>query len=412
MKLSIALPALAGFSLVVLSMSACRSDPGVTQGRGELLDRYVPGLLSEYKVAGAGVAIIAKGEIAWTGYYGEQGPGVPATARTIWNSASVEKTVTAETMLALAAKGLISLDEPIHTFVSDPDLAKDPRYKKLTSRLLLSHRAGLLNWPYEYKDGHAAFIAEPGTTFSYSGMGVELAAKYAQKKLGKDFEALATEYVLQPAGVTELSMGRLKPWMQNRLATPMNATGTYTSVGESNPRLSGQNPDTPWSGADDLMTTVDEYARFLVHAMKTDRLSQRWQQERLHIQTSLAGDAIWNCVPAADVKCANAYGHSLGWMVYEFDDKTIIKHGGNDQGENALVIYSPQTRNGAVIFINGGNGVMVSTQILGLIGTEPEITAYYRQLVKKFYNVDLPQPPSSRASSIAHELLAPRTPTD
>src|SRR5688572_10922947 len=44
---------------------------------------------------------------------------------------------------------------------------------------------------------------------------------------------------------------------------------------------------------------------------------------------------------------------------------------------------------GVVIFINGGNGVLVSTQILGLIGIEPEIAAYYRQLVKKFYNRDL-----------------------
>jgi hypothetical protein len=57
-------PALAlyGLPLIVLSLAACRGDPGVTQDRGKLLDRYVPGLLSEYKVAGAGVAIIEAGK--------------------------------------------------------------------------------------------------------------------------------------------------------------------------------------------------------------------------------------------------------------------------------------------------------------------------------------------------------------
>lgn len=393
MRLPTPAAALAGWSLALVFLTASDSNAAVTHEHGDLLNRYVPGLLSEYHVAAAGVAIIEKGKVTWTGYYGEQSPGVPATARTVWNAASVAKTVTAETILALAAKGLISLDEPIHTYVSHPDLGNDPRYKKLTSRLLLSHRAGLRNWPYEYEDGHAAFIAEPGTAFNYSGMGVELAATYAQKKLGKDFEALATEHVLQPAGVTELSIGRLKPWMHGRLTTPMDANGRYMSIGEANPNLANPGTDANWSGADDLLTTVEEYARFLVHVMRSNRLSPKWQQERLHILTSLSGDAIWNCVPDTEVKCAHAYGHSLGWMIYQFDTKTIVKHGGNDKGENALVIYSPQTLNGAVIFVNGGNGVLVSTQILGLIGAEPEITAYYRQLSKKFYNVALPRLP-------------------
>jgi len=37
-------------------------------------------------------------------------------------------------------------------------------------------------------------------------------------------------------------------------------------------------------------------------------------------------------------------------------------------------------------------GVLVSTQIPGLIGDEPEIAAYYRQLVLKLYQVSLPDP--------------------
>lgn len=34
------------------------------------------------------------------------------------------------------------------------------------------------------------------------------------------------------------------------------------------------------------------------------------------------------------------------------------------------------TRNGAVIFVNGGNGIFVTVRVLELIGDEPDIAAY------------------------------------
>ena len=358
--------------------------------RVELLDCHVPRLLRDYRAAGAGVAIIEHASVVWTGYYGEQGPGVPATAETVFNTASIAKTVTAETLIALASKGLISFDEPIYKYVSDPDLSGDPRFEKLTPRLLLSHRAGLLNWPYQYQDGRAAFVAEPGTTFGYSGIGVELAALYAEKKLGQDFEALAFEYLLRPMGISDMALGRLKPWMEGRLATPMDAEGKYFTIAEHGGRMAGENSGGRWRAADDLLTTVDAYARFLVGVIESAWLDREWVNERTRILTSLKGDAVWDCSASVDVRRVRQYGYGLGWMIYEFDDKTVVTHGGNDKGENALVVYSPETGNGAVIFINGENGMLLSTQILDLIRDQPEIAAYYRQFVKQFHGVDLP----------------------
>jgi CubicO group peptidase (beta-lactamase class C family) len=363
----------------------------IVDPRVDRLDRYIPQLLRKYKAAGVGVAIIDHGNLTWADFYGEQSPGKPASFRTVFNVASIAKTVTAETLIALAAKGLISLDEPIYPYVIDKDLSSDPRFKKLTCRILLSHQSGLLNWPYEYADGHARFVAEPGTKFGYSGMGVELAAQFAESKLGKDFEALAFEYVLTPLGISEMSLGRIKPWMDGRLAMPMDAKGKFFAIADGNGRLSRENLDGRWSAADDLLTTVDSYAQFLIGVIKSAGLDKQWIAQRTQILTSLVGDPIWNCQPDATVLCASEYGHGIGWMVYRFGSKTVVKHGGNDEGENALAIYCQETGNGAVIFVNGANGVFVSTQILDLIGDQPEIAAYYRQLVQKFYKVRLPR---------------------
>lgn len=347
------------------------------------LDGDVPAMLREHRVAGAGVAVIRDGKVLWTAYYGEQAAGVPVSARTVFNTASVAKTLTAETLIALAAKQLISLDEPIYSDVSEPDLDGDPRYRSLTARVLLSHRSGLLNWRYLYEDRRLRFIHDPGKQFSYSGFGIELAARYAEHKLGVDFERLAFEHVLAPLGITEMSMGRWKPWLGGRLAAPMDASGNYIATRES-PYARPTGEPERWSAADDLLTTVDAYARLLIGVIENRAT------ERTAILTSLAGDPIWNCEPTAEVVCAERYGHGLGWMVYEYAGKTFVKHGGNDQGENALVYYSPETKRGAVIFINGGNGIFVTVGILARLGDAPELADYYRQLVERHYKVVLP----------------------
>ncbi|MEO1406902.1 MAG: serine hydrolase domain-containing protein [Pseudomonadota bacterium] len=369
----------------------------VWEGASRMSER-VPDALVEHKVAGVGIAVIEDAEIVWTGYFGEQGPGVPASKATVFNTASVAKTLTAETLITLASKDLIDLDAPIHALVGNDDLEDDPRFKKLTPRLNMSHRAGLLNWPHVYENGRAAFVAEPGEGFHYSGMAVEMAAEYVETQLGKDFEDLSFEHVLTPAGIADMSMGRLKPWMAGRLATPMDRDGNYFDIGDGDGRLAVEGTATEWSAADDLMTTVDAYAELITHLMSESGISSPANDLRTNVLTSLADHEVWGCTLEAPYSCAEEYGHSIGWMVYKYDDHTVIKHGGNDAGENALVLYSPETRNGAVILANGGNGVFVTTEILGLIGHEPDMAAYYRALVKKFFDQELPIPPNEDVS--------------
>ncbi|MEO1082682.1 MAG: hypothetical protein AAFY88_00410, partial [Acidobacteriota bacterium] len=170
--------------------------------------------------------------------------------------------------------------------------------------------------------------------------------------------------------------------------------------------------DGPWSGADDLLTTVEAYAQFLVGVLENRWASDELAAERRTIMTSLRDNEIWGCPSEAEIQCASQFGHSLGWMVYAFPEKTVIKHGGNDFGENALAIYSPETGDGAVIWVNGGNGILVSTQILGLIGQQPEIAAYYRRLVRQFYGVELAPPGTDGGApdSASEEPSSPSTP--
>jgi CubicO group peptidase (beta-lactamase class C family) len=60
---------------------------------------------------------------------GELKPGVPAPRNTIFNVASLTKSVVALLALKLVSTGKWSLDEPLDKYWVDPDIKDDPRHK-------------------------------------------------------------------------------------------------------------------------------------------------------------------------------------------------------------------------------------------------------------------------------------------
>ncbi|NNU16521.1 beta-lactamase family protein [Parvularcula sp. ZS-1/3] len=379
---SIALP------LMALLLASCASRPAEPEFAARL-DALMPDLLAEEKAAGVGIAVIRDGEVVWTGTYGEQAPGVPVTLSTVFNTASIAKTITAETVITAAAEGLIDLDEPIAGTITDTSLSSDPRYALLTPRLLMSHRAGLLNWAYAYEDGVLAFDHDPDTRFSYSGAGVELAAEFVGAKLGKSYPEAASDLVLRPRGIEAISLGDVPDaWNDGRLAQPMDAEGSWRAIEEVNAALMSEDDDRI-GASDDLLVTVPAYAKLLV-SLLAEPGSENAQTNRREILTTLEGDPVYNCPEVSYLTCPDAYGHSIGWQVFRWGDHDVITHSGSDAGENALVHFSPDTGNGAVIFVNGANGWVVMTRAVEAIGDEPEFANYYRGLIETVLGREMP----------------------
>jgi len=89
-----------------------------------------------------GVAYIEDGQVKEIKVYGELKQGVPAPFNTVFNVASITKTITALVTLRLVNAGKWSLDEPVCHYWTDPDVRDDPRSKKLTTRHILTHQTG------------------------------------------------------------------------------------------------------------------------------------------------------------------------------------------------------------------------------------------------------------------------------
>ncbi|HET7231820.1 MAG TPA: serine hydrolase domain-containing protein [Longimicrobium sp.] len=310
-----------------------------------VIDQGAPGWLARFHVPSLAVAYVRDGAVAWTRVYGEQAPGVPATERTLYNVASLTKPVFAETMLRMAAAGRLSLDEPMAPAWVDPDLAGDPRARLLTPRLALSHQLGFANWRRE-TGGVLRFKWEPGTGFHYSGEGFEYAARFASRKAGAPLDSLARQYVFRPFGMTETSWrpgGRA-----DRIARPMGPEGRYGDPATS----PGGN------AADDLYTTIGDYAAFLAGVMKHDGLPARLVAQRDSIHALDTGPGA-QCDRQKVARCPGRIGYGLGWSVMEYADGPVLWHTGSDWGEKAMVFYFPARSEGVVMLTNGANGFQV-----------------------------------------------------
>ncbi|MEL6215268.1 MAG: serine hydrolase domain-containing protein, partial [Pseudomonadota bacterium] len=99
------------------------------------LQSRLPDWLEQSTVPSAGVSYVADGQLQWTLTCGERSKGNPATADTLYDTASIAKPIVGEIVLRLATQGKISLDEPMAAYWVDPDIANDPRRMQLTPRI-------------------------------------------------------------------------------------------------------------------------------------------------------------------------------------------------------------------------------------------------------------------------------------
>lgn len=351
-----------GLSLLALSLPSSAAPTDRAAQERAVLDRDVPGLLAEYKIPGVSIAQIENGRLAFAVAYGTQSDGVPATTKTLYNIASLTKPISAEVILRLASEGTFTLDDPLDAVWSDPDLAGDERRKLLTPRIGLSHQTGFPNWRRKQP---LAFTFTPGTAVSYSGEGYEYVARFAEKKTGEGFEALAERLVFKPLHMAQTAYTD-RPWFAGRIATPTSAAGkaiAYTA-------------NTKYFASDLIHTTPTDYAKFVVGVMRDEGLTKAIAAERRRVQGNTKEQECKTEKRRA--ACADDVGFGLGWEVNRFGDTTILHHGGRDEGVATYVVADVTRGDATILFTNSDNGLNLLLPLLERLGADARFVAYMR----------------------------------
>jgi len=135
--------------------------------------------------------------------FGELKKGVPAPDNAIFGVASMTKPVVAMLTLKLVQAGKWDLDEPLCHYWVDPDVAKDPRHKQVTTQHVLSHQTGFRNWRRNHPTRELAFEFDPGTGYLYSGEVFVYLQRALERKFQKSLVQLSDSIIFKPLGMKD-----------------------------------------------------------------------------------------------------------------------------------------------------------------------------------------------------------------
>lgn len=315
-------------------------------------ERVAPSI-KEHEVAGAAVGLIAAGDARsfGVGTTSVLNP-LDVTAETMFQIASISKIFTATTAVRLAERGVLSLTEPMRSYLPDLRLADENCARALTLEDLLSHRSG---WPGEFDadpsrgDDALARLAEVweaapqwvpvGREFSYSNLGYGLAGHVIATVAGKPFEKVVDEEVIEPLGLKRTSFFLEEVAFERWAAGHRRVDDRIEHAPWWRPRARGPNGG--------LLSCVED---MLVFA-------------RFHLGDGLAPDGNRLLSPGAlsDMRRARAFDTidtsvGLGWMLQRWDGVDAASHYGGTYGFATALVLFPAESFAVVLLTNAAHG--------------------------------------------------------
>jgi CubicO group peptidase (beta-lactamase class C family) len=209
---------------------------------------------------------------------------LPLQVDTIMYAASLTKLTFAYMVMQLVEEKKLDLDRPISSYLSKPlpeypkyaDLAADERWKKLTSRMLLSHTPGFPNFRFLNLDEKLDFKFDPGTRYAYSGEGINLLQFVLEEGLELDVGKEMQRRIFDRFGMSRTSL----TWRDDFAA---NVADGYDISG----KLEGHRRRRGVRAAGSMDTTISDFAKFLAAFMRGEGLSVAARRDMLRPQIAI-----------------------------------------------------------------------------------------------------------------------------
>jgi len=332
------------------------------------LDKYIVKQMDSLQMPGLSFALINNGKVVYHKAIGKANTQTQEKIndQSLFEAASLSKTVFAYYVLKLVDEKLLDLDTPLYKYLPYKDIEKDERYKMITARMALSHTTGFPNWRYFdkrdenlYKYGELYLKFTPGTQFSYSGEGYHY----------------LTQVV---AHLKHLSITTLEPEFQKEVANPLRMnhswfTGNkYITTHKVWGHVKGKTRERRWSGsfpeqdstwfntAGGLHTDALDYSSFLIGLMKGKGLSKGSFNEIFKEQVALSKDAPHYI-----------YNHDTGWglgiAIRPVSYGVIYEHGGNNTDFQSGFKINKANKSGYVLFTNSDQGIEFNQKMAELL---------------------------------------------
>jgi len=333
----------------LLDVQASAPDPASFP---EHLRQTLPATLASEGISGVAVALVEEGEVTWQQGFGfaDEAEQVPIDPRaTVFQVASLSKSVVAWGVQRLAQSGRLDLDAPIEDYLTRwqfPESHWDA--SEVTARRLLQHTGGTNIHGYFGFDpsesvptvveslngdtkglGGVRLLAQPGTRWQYSGGGYTVLQLLIEEVTGQPFAEYMEEMVLRPLRMEDSSF-EWSPDLRPRTATPFSVFNRpipnylYSSKASAG-----------------LYSTVSDFARFAAAGM--DGVAEARGRGVL---TEASVDALYE---PQDPSRFYGLGHQLYTLA---DGRVVVGHAGLNRGWRSFWLADPEGGRGIVILSN------------------------------------------------------------
>jgi beta-lactamase class C len=336
--------------------------PVVTSGPSAIdyarLEQRLRTLVERENMVGLAVGVVENGQIRFVKGFGTVASNSqePVTENTVFRWASVSKGVAADMVSLLAARGQLSLEDPVGRWSATLKLPGGNETRATVANML-SHTLGIPGHAHDARlEGNEdprflrqllAFLpqsCEPGACHAYQNVAYDGATDVVEKVTGKTYKEALQENFFTPLGMSTASATReglvssaswARPHRGRRNSRPEEVLEPYYRV----PSAGGVNGSimdlTLWMRAN-MGLAPEVLPQAALEAVQTPRINtpgETRRRARFHERTP-----------------SSQYG--LGWRVLTYAGHTVVGHHGGVLGYRSLILFDPERKSGVVALWN------------------------------------------------------------
>ncbi len=331
---------------------------------------HIKDRMAFYKVPSVSVTVIDNFKISWSKSYGyaDLSEKRVSDVNTIYQVASISKSLNALCVMELHENNLLSLDQDIRSYLKtwkfpDNEFSKD---SLITLSNLLSHTAGLgtpgfagyskgdpLPTINEILDGKSPAnseavrpVLQPNTKAQYSGGGTTVVRKILEDNINPDYHDLMQKTILKPLKMNHSNFNQpLAPNQKNFASAYDSDSKEIAGKYQVYPELA---PDGLWSNSEDI-------AKFVVAI-----------QNALLSKPSIIKKETAEKMLKPVLRDSNM---AQGFFIAQFGEEKYFAHPGRNAGYTCLYIAGITNGKGVVILTNSDNGEALYNEILTSVAT-------------------------------------------
>ena len=331
----------------------------------DVVDAHLENEMERLNIPGMSIAFLNDGEIVHhsTLGYANREKGKKVSEQTIFEAASLSKPLFAYFTMKYVEEGKLDLDTPLYTYLPYADIAYDERYKKITARMVLSHRTGFPNWRSDSPENKLFLKFDPGTQYSYSGEGYQYLAKVLRHLQKTDWEGLEKEFqqkVAAPLGMQHTVFIQDDHTKRNK-AEAYDKHGEWISPKRDYDSLYRYQFRAPASVHSEAL----DFSKWLIALM-----DQKGLQEK-------SFEALYQVHSYVNEFDGVKVDYTLGFFKPRIPLANVYLHGGNNYGFTSYFAFDPAKKWGFVLFTNSEYGEQLGTELTFYLLAGPDHTKLY-----------------------------------